>query len=80
MAQQEEIVTCGCKDTDTFAKNAFRLLFERKDYPPLRHHQTFSQNTEVLEMVTALERTKRPYAYYFNGEEVWDLMKGVKVR
>lgn len=79
-----EIVTCGCNDTDKFAKDAFKILFPDTDIPPLSQHQSISQNPEICEFVKALEKSNKPYAYYFKEEndniEAWDLLKGVRVR
>lgn len=79
----EQIVTCGCNDTDEFAKNAFRLLFARNDYPHISHNHPISQNQQIQEFVNSLNKTKKPYAYYFKESdvvEVWDLMKGVRIQ
>lgn len=80
---QKEIVTCGCGETDEFAKNAFRLLFPNTDCPQINRKAPISQNPKILEFVKALEKSGKAYAYYFKEDdelEVWDLMKGVRVQ
>lgn len=78
-----EIDTCGCGDTDEFAKNAYRLLFESDDYPVIKHNSSNVSNDRVREMLLALKK-QHQYAYYFeyNSETIlqaWDLLKGVRV-
>lgn len=80
---REFIVTCGCGETDEFAKNAFRLLFPNTDCPKIIRMASISRNPKILEFVKALEKSGKAYAYYFKEDdelEVWDLMKGVRVK
>lgn len=77
------IVTCGCNDTDEFAKNAFRLLFSCRGYPPISHNVPTIQSPKTLDFIGALEKSGKPYAYYFRDGDVfeaWDLLKGVRVQ
>lgn len=80
----EEIVTCGCNDTDSFAKDAFRILFHDVDVPPISHNRSISQNPQICEFVNSLEKNDKAYAYYFKEDssniEAWDLLKGVRIR
>lgn len=74
-AEKELIVTCGCGDTDKFATDAFKILFPTKERPPLQH----GFRPEDSSISINVNDTKR-YAYYLHGgEEVWDLLKGVRV-
>ena len=76
------IVTCGCGDTDEFAKNAFRLLFPDDDCPNISRGGIITTEPKFSEMVLALERAKKPYAHYFKDDkpiEAWDFLKGARV-
>lgn len=75
---EEIIVTCGCGDTDKFAADAFKILFKDRPLPPISHEEGWLGNDRANQMVRALNKSKEKFAYYFNGEEVWDLLKGVR--
>ncbi len=80
----EEIATCGCGNTDDFAKDAYKLLFKKEGCPIIKHRSIYSPDERVRETVQALEKSYEPYAYYFKHSdkvfEVWDLLKGVRVK
>lgn len=79
----EFIVTCGCADTDKFVESAFPLI---KPATPLPQIYTPEQALERLGHVggayrrlMAMVKTKEKFAFYFNGGECWDLLKGVRI-
>lgn len=73
------IFTCGCGDTDQFAKDAFRLIFPHKDMPPIRHSPE-TINLKRYEMYPkAIAKSEQKFAYYLSAEGIWDLLKGVQV-
>lgn len=73
------IVTCGCSDTDQFAADAFKLLFKGKPVPPISHTEGRLENDQIRQMVRALNQSGEKFAYYFSDEQIWDLMKGVRI-
>lgn len=73
------ILTCGCGETDKFAATAFRLLFKEKPMPPINHSSGRLEGDQVNKMVEALGKSKEKFAYYFSEEEIWDLLKGVRI-
>lgn len=75
----ELIVTCGCDSTDDYAKDAFKILFPGETLPPIAHSAEGVPSQRVVAMVRALERADEKFAYYFRGEEAWDLKKGVRI-
>lgn len=76
---EDFILTCGCGDTDKFATSAFKILFKDRATPPIKHTGGGIENVQMREMVSALEKAKEKFAYYFGEDEVWDLLKGVRV-
>lgn len=80
----EEIITCGCGETDKFANNAFRLLFGHDEPPIIKHNPVSFTDERIEQIISALLKSKNSYAYYFkHGDDVfeaWDLLKGVRVR
>lgn len=74
------IYTCGCGDTDSFAKDAFRILFPHLPIPPLVSQKP--QNVEFAKWgryLDALNSSHDKFAYYITPTELWDLLKGVQV-
>lgn len=75
------ILTCGCGDTDKFAKVAFKLLFHKTKLPSVVHTMGVISNNDLRQIVTALTTQHEKYAYYISDElQVWDLIKGVQIR
>lgn len=70
-----KIVTCGCGDTDQFARDAFHLIFPKRPIPPIEVADPSCSNKQVA----ALAKSEGKYAYYFGPTETWDLLKGVRV-
>lgn len=74
------IVTCGCGDTDSFARDAFKIIFPGEPLP-----QLISQRAQIGEIakwqeeIDALFRADAKFAYYLTDTEMWDLLKGVRV-
>lgn len=74
-----QIITCGCGDTDKFAKDAFKLLFPKEDVPPITQTPNFSEFGEWEIYPKAMAKAKQKYAFYITDDELWDLIKGVRV-
>lgn len=79
----ERIVTCGCGDTNAFVKEAYKLLFPGSPLPPITTAEDlvnttgpYSQSRRELQ---AMQKAKQKFAYLFRDEELWDLLKGVRV-
>lgn len=75
----ERIITCGCGDTDQFATAAYKILFKNAT-PPISHSYETVEIAKWLPYLKALEKSGEKYAYYVNEEEMWDLLKGVRIR
>lgn len=76
------IVSCDCGDTQKFALDAFRLLFPNAEPPELVSVETALATVAEPQwerQLQALQRTDQKFAYLFREEEVWDLMKGVRI-
>lgn len=74
------IITCGCGDTNQFAKDAFRLLFKGQPIPPVINPEALPSELSLLSpQVEAADRSGEKFAFYADGEELWDLMKGVRL-
>lgn len=74
---QQAIFTCGCGDTDSFAKDAFHILFPDRIPPiPTSQKPNFPKWERYLQ---ALNVSKDKFAYYVTPAELWDLLKGVQV-
>lgn len=74
------IVTCGCGDTESFAKDAFKILFKAEPLPPTVAHDT--PNLDLgrwAPYISAADKAKEKYAYYVSDKEMWDLMKGIRL-
>lgn len=74
------IYSCGCGDTDSFAKDAFHILFP--DQPVSLITSQKPQNPEFEKWnryLQALDSSKDKFAYYISETELWDLLKGVRV-
>lgn len=76
----DTIVTCGCGDTDQFVKDAFPLLFKGRPLPPISHTTDHLEGDSAKQIAQALNKAKEKFAYYFHDEEIWDLLKGVRVQ
>lgn len=77
----ETILTCGCGDTDKFAKDAYSLLFPDSPAPALVHSMGIIRDKKLRDIVNGLTKRKK-YAYllrYGDNIEVWDLIKGVRI-
>lgn len=72
----EQIVTCDCNDIDQFVKDAFTLISKDRPMPPIRHISTVPNEGMIIH---ALQKAPEKFAYYFHGDEIWDLLKGVRV-
>lgn len=80
------IVSCGCNDTDQFAKDAYRLLFPEHPLPPIvsslyAYNQVKGVPTsgKVYELAKAALLSDATYAYFFGDGQVYDLLKGVRI-
>lgn len=71
------IVTCGCEDTDGFAKAAFKLLFPGTPLPAIVSQPR--DFTPWQEEMDTLFKSGVKFAYYLNDTEMWDLKKGVRL-
>lgn len=74
------IITCECSDTESFAKDAFRILFPGQELPEVIP-QT-QQNVDFVKWapyVQAAQKSEEKYAYYLADDEMWDLLKGVRL-
>lgn len=81
---EDRILTCGCNDTDRFVKDAFKILFPKKEMPPILHTLGVIKNKLLRTVVNGLTDGKEKYAYFLtyddNEVHVWDLIKGVQIR
>lgn len=77
------IYTCNCGDTDKFAKDAFRILFPNTDLPETVQFAT-TRNSELNKYMNAIKSSHEKFAYYVSYDddtfEMWDLLKGVRVK
>lgn len=77
------IYTCGCGDTDSFARSAYKLLFPDTEVPEIVHPPLNHVSQRITEMARALEATKDPFAVCFisdeQGLQVYDLLKGKRL-
>lgn len=71
------IVTCGCGDTDAFAKDAFSIIFPSAPTPPIVSQPGDFGRWQA--QVDALLKSGAKFAYYLGDDELWDLKKGVRV-
>lgn len=83
------VITCGCGNTNEFAKDAFKLLFPNQKFPILLFSKVSismfadGQGKEVKKYFNAIIDTDDKYAYYAkieNGKiiELWNLLKGIR--
>lgn len=79
----ELLITCGCRDTDKFAADAFKILFPAIVMPPIRQGIGHKEPEIIKDYATALIRGKEKFAYYFKWDsgdlEAWDLLRGVRI-
>lgn len=82
------IVTCGCGDTDSFAQDAFKLLFPKHPLPLIKNAEELVESAVpssiAREQLKALHKAKTKFAYYMKFDEednfeCWDLLKGVRI-
>lgn len=77
------IISCGCGDTDSFAKDAYALIFPDSPLPPImttdQAEEEFLHTPEAYQKLLALAHAKEKYAYLFQDAHVWDLLTGVQV-
>lgn len=77
------IYSCNCGDTDKFAKDAFRILFPDTDLPEIVQFAT-TNNPELNRYMEAIKKSHEKFAYYISYDnevfEMWDLLKGVRVK
>lgn len=80
---QELIVTCGCGDTDSFAKNAYKLLFKHSSAPAVYHTPINTPHPSLNQMAQALTKSDEKFAYLFRWDdtdyEAWNLLSGKRV-
>lgn len=80
----ERILSCGCGDTDKFAKDAFKILFPLEEIPPIVHSMGIMKDKQLRDVVNALVEGKEKYAYYIlvgsDQIQVWDLIKGKQIQ
>lgn len=75
------IYTCGCGDTDKFAKDAFKLLFPDAPLPSIIHPGQQLEGTElVFQVAHAYDKSINPFAIYMGDKGFWDLLKGKRIR
>lgn len=81
------LVSCKCGNTDEFARSAFKMLFPNEELPEILSGRivvkTRAQDVpEFKDELMALVNSDEPFAYYFDTDtpQVWDLLKGVRVR
>lgn len=78
------ILTCGCGNTDQFAKDAYKLLFPKAELPPVVHSMGVIKNKLLRTVVNGLLDGREKYAYFLDWTDqsvaVWDLVKGVQIR
>lgn len=72
----EQIITCDCNDIDRFVQDAFLLIFKDRSMPPIRHISSITNGEMVI---CALKKAPEKFAYYFHDDEIWDLLKGVRI-
>lgn len=80
------LITCGCGDTDQFARDAYELLRPGHPMPPLvsslyAYHQVKGVPTsgKVYQLARAALSSDEKYAYFFGDGQVYDLLKGVRI-
>lgn len=80
------IVSCGCGNTDQFAKDAYNLLFPRHPLPPIvsslyayNQIKGVPKSGKEYELAHAALVSDGKYAYYFGDGQVYDLLKGVRI-
>lgn len=80
---KELIYTCGCGDTDRFAKDAFKLLFPTEKMPTISHNLGIINDSDLRKVINGLAKNTQKYAYYIlqiDGRiSVWDLLEGVQI-
>lgn len=77
------ILSCGCGNTDKFAKDAFRILFHTEKIPKIVKTMGIIKHKLLREVVSGLMDGREKYAYYLSWDddvEVWDLLKGERIR
>lgn len=74
-----QILACDCGDTQTFAKDAFKLLFPGEKLPPITQTPDFCEFGEWGKYLGAILKSEQKYAYYVAEDGLWDLLKGVQV-
>lgn len=81
---ESRILTCGCSDTDKFAKEAFKLLFPDEKLPSIVHSMGIMRNETLRTVVNGLTEGNEKYAYYLtwtnDNVSAWDLIKGVQIQ
>lgn len=77
------IVSCGCNDTDQFARDAYKLIFSGHPMPPivsslyaLQQIKGFPQSGPTYEQAKALLTSDAKYAFYFGDGQAYDLLTG----
>lgn len=77
------LVTCGCGDTDQFARDAYKLIFPGHPMPPvvsslyaLGKVKDFPTSGTLYEQAKALLTSDAKYAFYFGDGQVYDLLTG----
>lgn len=79
------IYSCGCGETDAFIKDAWKILFPAEELPPIRTVEEVvaptSWSSVSRRQVEALKKAKEKFAIYVDTEtdELWDLLKGVRL-
>lgn len=78
------LFTCGCGNTDKFARDAFKMLFSGEEVPPVQHALGLPPTDDISRIAHALKADKKKkFAYLFryddNHTEAWDLNNGKRV-
>ena len=81
-----EIYSCGCGNTDQFARDAFKLLFPYEPVPPIVHppHDYNFASPSLQKVANAFTKSDKPFAIYCMMSEdgegaIWDLLKGKRL-
>lgn len=79
------LITCGCGDTDQFARDAYKLIFPGHPIPPivsslyaLQQIKGFPQSGTTYEQAKALLTSDAKFAFFFGDGQVYDLLKGTR--
>lgn len=74
----EFIFHCGCGDTESFSKMAFKIAFPDRALP-LTTADPFRLPEAARPTARALMRSGRKFAIYYGEDQVFDLLKGVRL-